>query len=94
MLYGFGLQGGMADAMLGKGVFDPFRNLRPVVEVVDDHMGSEGSLSGADGPHVDVIMEMMVVVVFLILMMFHGDDELWVYKNTKKKPQPEDCDLR
>jgi len=74
MLYGFGLQGGMADAMLGKGVFDPFRNLRPVVEVVDDHMGSEGSLSGADGPHVDVIMEM--VMVLLISMMFHGDDEL------------------
>ncbi|MBO2525160.1 MAG: hypothetical protein CW341_05605 [Bacteroidetes bacterium] len=74
MLFGFGLQGDVADTMIGKGVFDPFRNLRPATEVVDDHMGSEDSLGGADGPHVDVIMEM--VVVFLILMMFHRDDEL------------------
>lgn len=75
MLYGFGLQGDVADTMIGKGVFDPFRNLRPATEVVDDHMGSEGSLGGADGPHVDV-MVVMVVMVLLILMMFHGDDEL------------------
>jgi len=76
MLYGFGLQGDVADAILGKAVLEVLGNMRPATEVVDDHMGSEGSLGGADGPHVDVIMEMVVVMVLLILMMFHGDDEL------------------
>ncbi len=55
MLFGFGLQGGVADAMLSKGVFDMFRNLWPAIEVVDDHMGREGGVGGADGPHVDMM---------------------------------------
>ena len=35
---GLWLEGGMGNAMLGKVVFEPLRNLWPMSEVVNDHM--------------------------------------------------------
>lgn len=54
-ILGFDFQGGVVDAVFGQAVLESFGNLRPVAEVVNDHMGREGGLSSADGPHVDMM---------------------------------------
>ena len=61
-IFRFGLQGDVADAMLGKAVLELFGNLRPAAEVVDDHMGREGGLSSADGPHVDMMSSFYMLI--------------------------------
>ena len=56
-------ESGMGDAMLGKLVFELFRNLWPTGEVVEDDVCREGCFGGADGPNVDVMCTLNVLFV-------------------------------